>query len=65
MLTFSEALVLLKSGEDMRHEDWPKRDYVRATRAGASFQLTRFSAAGRTTYTPTQPELFSQHWSKA
>jgi hypothetical protein len=65
MLTFSEALVWLKAGEDMRHEDWPPSAYVRYVRKRGTWQLVKATPTGLETYTPTQPEMRGQNWSKA
>lgn len=65
MLTFSEALSLLKAGEDMRHAAWPKNAYVRAVAKPAGPELRKYAGRQSAPYTPTQPELFGQDWSKA
>jgi len=71
MLTFSEALVQLKSGQDMRVNTWPHGQWVRAvmvtTAAGPSPELRKFSQAAPkgATYQPTQAEMFGQSWSVA
>ena len=65
MLTFSEALVLLKSGEDMRHASWPRNAYLRAVTVNGKPEARKVSGKTGATYTPTQAELFGQDWSKA
>lgn len=65
MLTFSEALVLLKAGEDMRHADWPRTTYARAVSVAGKPELHKVNGKSRAIYSPTQAELFGQNWSKA
>lgn len=69
MLTFSEMLVLLKSGEDLRHSSWPRGAYLRAFVVSGKPEARKItSRSGGTTvatYSPTQAELFGQDWSKA
>ena len=65
MLTFSEALVLLKAGEDMRHETWPRTHFVRVVFVGGKPELHKFNRLQSSVYTPTQPELLGQDWSKS
>lgn len=66
MLTFSEALTLLKAGQDMRISTWPRWQYVRAVRTptGPVLHLRAHDAAP-TVYLPTQAELFGQDWTQA
>lgn len=70
MLTFSEALVQLKAGEDMRWRAWPPKRFVRAVvKAGVPslvlHQIDRDPATpDRTPYKPTDAELFGQDWTR-
>lgn len=61
MLTFEQALLMLKTGEDMRHESWPAGRFVRLVMPGQTtpvgYQLQQ--------YQPTQAEMLGQQWSKA
>lgn len=61
MLTFSEALTLLKSGEDMRVATWPPGHFVRLIQTPQQ-QIHGF--AGQP-YTPTQAELLGHDWTKS
>lgn len=66
MLTFEQALLLLKSGEDMRLPAWPRQAFVRVTTgAGGRPTLTRFDGRARVPYVPSDADLFSNAWSKA
>lgn len=66
MLTFSEALVLLKSGDDMRHSSWPRGVYLRAFMVAGKPQARKVDGKTTSLYSsPTQAELFGQDWSKA
>jgi hypothetical protein len=65
MLTFEQALLMLKSGEDMRHADWPSGHFVRAVQKPV-VRLVRFKTGGCSDeYRPTQLEMFSNQWGKA
>lgn len=61
MLTFSEALTLLKSGEDMRCTSWPPGHFVRLVNSPPQ-HIQGFAGS---TYTPTQAELLGHEWSKS
>lgn len=61
MLTFEQALLMVKCGEDMRWHSWPARQFVRLRAA----ELVRVTPAGRIPYTPTQAEMLGAQWSKA
>lgn len=65
MLTFGEALVLLKSGEDMRHASWPRGTLLRALFVAGTPELRKFTGKVSSVYSPTQAEIFGQDWSKA
>lgn len=65
MLTFSEMLVLLKSGEDMRHDSWPRGTYLRALITDRKQEARKITGRTRERYSPTQQELFDQGWEKA
>lgn len=60
MLTFSEALMFLKTGEDMRFNSWPADAFVRLANQGT--QIPGFIAQE---FTPTQAEMLGHEWSKA
>lgn len=68
VLTFSEALVQLKSGMDLRINTWPRGYWVRAvmvpTNEGQVPELRQYkpNAPKGAPYQPTQAELFSQSW---
>lgn len=62
MLTFSEALTLLKLGEDMRVSTWPPGHFVRLVPGEVRREIPGF--AGQT-YLPTQAELLGHNWTKA
>jgi hypothetical protein len=59
MLTFSEALTLLKLGEDMRYKDWPAGHFIRLT---ADTVQTGMAAQP---YQPTQAEMLGCKWERA
>lgn len=61
MLTYSEALTLLKSGEDMRCNTWPSGHFVRL----AHWPITPPPGWHAQQYVPTQPEQLGIEWSKA
>jgi len=71
MLTFSEALIHLKAGEDMKHAGWPAGQFLRAIYGVDSLPklvlLTATTPVVPTlpAYQLTQPEIFDQTWSKA
>ncbi len=60
MLTFSEALMFLKTGEDMRVHTWPSDAFVRL--ADESTQIPGFIAQE---FFPTQAEMLGHDWRKA
>lgn len=61
MLTFSEALTLLKSGEDMRVATWPPGHFVRLVQTSQQ-QIQGFTGQP---YTPTQAEMLGHDWTKS
>ena len=61
MLTFSEALTLLKSGEDMRVATWPPGHFVRLVQTPPQ-HIEGF--AGQP-YIPTQAEMLGHDWTKS
>lgn len=71
MLTFSEALVQLKAGQDLKVNTWPRGYFARvvmvSTAAGPVPELHQFKPAIKrgTAYQPTQAEMFGQQWSAA
>lgn len=71
MLTFSEALVQLKSGQDLRVDTWPRAHFARMvmvrTPAGYAPELRLFkpSAPKGVLYIVPSNELFGQSWSIA
>lgn len=69
MLTFSEALTLLKAGQDMRQSTWPRGTFIRAvpTSAMSAPEIRRYTAGSRSgvAYTPNNVELFNQNWTTA
>lgn len=63
MLTFSEALTLLKSGEDMRVATWPPGHFVRLVQSWQQQQqIQGFSGQP---YIPTQAEMLGHDWTKS
>lgn len=66
MMTFSEALVHLKAGQDVRQAGWPRGTFVRAvlTSAMLSPELRRYTAGirGGVKHTLTDSEIFNQDW---
>lgn len=60
MLTFSEALTLLKSGEDMRFGSWPQDAFVRI-----ADQQTTIPGFIAQEFVPTQAEMLGNEWKKA
>lgn len=75
MLTFSEALVQLKVGDDLKHKGWAAGQFLRATtgidnlpklvRVPAGYPTTLTAIKALPAYSVPQNELFSQDWSKA
>lgn len=65
MLTFEQALLLLKSGEDVRWKTWPPRHFARMREVGNTVEFVRKTPHGTTLYTPSQAELAGNQWSKA
>lgn len=71
MLTFSEALVQLKSGDDMRCKAWSPRAFVRAKVVNGAPALVVYQRDNnphtpeQTPYTYPSAEVFGQDWSKA
>lgn len=61
MLTFSEALTLLKTGEDMRVQTWPPGHFVRLVVLPQRQEIRGYAG---TPYIPTQAELLGHNWSK-
>lgn len=67
MLTYSEALTLLKSARDMRVTTWERGGFVRCVRNPNGVpELRRYRLNGNVeTYTPTQAEMLGQSWEAA
>lgn len=71
MLTFSEALVFLKSGQAIKSNTWSRGHFVRmlVTYSGGvmSYEARRYAPTDTvgTLFTPSQPEMFGQSWSLA
>lgn len=60
MLTYSEALTLLKSGEDMRCVSWPAGHFVRL----AQWPMQPPPGWHVQPYIPTQAEQLGTDWRK-
>lgn len=65
MLTFEQALTLMKSGEDVRWSAWPPRHFARMRVNGATVEFFRVTPQARGLYVPTQAEMAGNQWSKA
>lgn len=66
MLTFEWALLMLKSGEDVRRKGWATATFVRAVHPGLNGpRLVLYHGATPAPFTPTDQDLFANDWSKA
>lgn len=63
MLTFEQALTWLKSGHDVRQDQWPRVEFLRAQgRKIVKIKVDRTLATTVTPYVPSDDDLFSTTW---
>lgn len=65
MLTFEQALLMLKSGEDVLRTTWARGMFVRAMRRPTGPALVLYHGTTTAPYAPTDQDLFANDWSKA
>lgn len=59
MLSWDEAFLFLRAGDDMRFATWPDGDFIRA---GAEQNIPGYVASA---YTPTPFEMSNPQWRRA
>lgn len=68
MLSWTEALLFLRAGDEMRVNTWPKNWYVRGFSPLNSQDwpvMKRWKGAQEETYTPTSAEQQGKKWERA
>lgn len=64
MLTFEQALTFLKAGHDVRLDEWPRIEFLRAlpNRKIVKIKVDRALATTTTPYVLSDAELFATTW---
>jgi len=61
MLTYSEAMLFVRFGEDMRLPEWPAEDFVRLAKEDDATP----SGYEKYLYSPNEEEVRSNKWRRA
>ena len=62
VLTYAEANLFLRAGDDMRWAEWPADAFVRWSETGEPQQIEGFVGVP---YKPTQTEIEGDKWRRA